>query len=46
MNPAVRAYHQLLVWDIVRRPALTRVPEQLLNPLIGKSFVVYAEHIR
>ena len=43
MNPAVRGYHQLLVWDIMRRPAVTRVPEQLLNPLMGKSFVVYAE---
>jgi SAM-dependent methyltransferase len=41
---AVRAYHQLLVWDIMKRPALTRVSEQVLNPLIGKSFVVYAEH--
>lgn len=43
-NPGVRAYHRLLVWDIMRRPALTRVPEQLLNPLIGKSLVVYVEH--
>jgi SAM-dependent methyltransferase len=41
---AVRAYHQLLVWDIMKRPALTRVSEQVLNPLIGKSFVVYVEH--
>lgn len=46
MNPAVRAYHQLLVWDIMRRPAVTRVPERLLNPLMGKSFVVYAEPAR
>lgn len=46
MNPVVRAYHQLLVWDIMRRPAVTRVPERLLNPLIGKSFVVYTEHAR
>lgn len=44
MHPAVRAYHQLLVWDIMAHPAITRVPEQLLNPLIGKSFVVYVEH--
>jgi hypothetical protein len=32
------------VWDIMKRPALTRVSEQVLNPLIGKSFVVYVEH--
>ncbi|WP_430787491.1 class I SAM-dependent methyltransferase [Actinoplanes sp. G11-F43] len=36
-----RAYHKLLVWDIVDRPAVTRVVEQALNPLIGKSVVIY-----
>lgn len=36
------AYHRLLVWDIMRRPAVTRLAEQALNPLIGKSLVVYA----
>jgi ubiquinone/menaquinone biosynthesis C-methylase UbiE len=36
------AYHKLLVWDIMRRPAVTRLAEQALNPLIGKSLVVYA----
>ncbi|HVT69355.1 MAG TPA: methyltransferase domain-containing protein [Trebonia sp.] len=41
-HPAVRAYHRLLVWDIMRRPALTRLPEAALNPLIGKSLVIYA----
>jgi ubiquinone/menaquinone biosynthesis C-methylase UbiE len=41
-HPAVRAYHRLLVWDIMRKPALTRLPEAALNPLIGKSLVVYA----
>jgi SAM-dependent methyltransferase len=46
MHPAVRAYHQLLVWDITHRPAITRVPEQLLNPLLGKSLVVYCELAR
>jgi SAM-dependent methyltransferase len=41
-NPAVRGYHRLLVWDIMRRPALTRLSEAALNPLIGKSLVLYA----
>jgi SAM-dependent methyltransferase len=41
-HPAVRGYHQLLVWDIMRRPALTRLSEAALNPLIGKSLVIYA----
>jgi ubiquinone/menaquinone biosynthesis C-methylase UbiE len=41
-HPAVRAYHRLLVWDIMRKPALTRLSEAALNPLIGKSLVLYA----
>jgi SAM-dependent methyltransferase len=41
-HPAVRGYHKMLVWDIMRRPALTRYTEAALNPLIGKSLVVYA----
>jgi hypothetical protein len=41
-HPAVRAYHRLLVWDIVRAPAVTRTIDRLANPLIGKSLVVYA----
>jgi SAM-dependent methyltransferase len=38
-----RAYHQLLVWDIMKRPWLTRVAEQTLNPVLGKSLVMYAD---
>jgi SAM-dependent methyltransferase len=38
-----RAYHQVLVWDIMKRPWLTRTAEQLLNPVLGKSVVLYAE---
>jgi len=40
---AVRAYHRLLVWDLTKRPWLTRNAEKLLDPLIGKSLVVYAD---
>jgi SAM-dependent methyltransferase len=40
---AVRAYHRLLVWDLTRRPWLTRTLEKLLDPLFGKSFVIYAD---
>jgi SAM-dependent methyltransferase len=40
--PLVRWYHRLLVWDIEKGPAVTRVSEQLLNPVLGKSLVVYA----
>ncbi len=39
----VQAYHRLLVWDITTGSPLTRVPERLLNPVLGKSLVVYLE---
>ena len=38
---AVKAYHRLLVWDMMQAPTLTRTAEKLLDPLIGKSLVVY-----
>ena len=38
-----RQYHKLLVWDIMRRPWLTRTAERLLDPVLGKSLVVYLE---
>lgn len=40
-HPLAKAYHQLLVWDIMKRPLATRLAERALNPLIGKSVVVY-----
>ncbi len=36
-----RTYHRLLVWDIMKRPWLTRTAERLLDPVIGKSLVLY-----
>lgn len=41
-NRLTAAYHRLLEWDIVAAPRLTRVTERVLNPLLGKSLVVYA----
>lgn len=38
----VRAYHRFLVWDITRRPRATRIVDAVLNPVLGKSRVVYA----
>ena len=37
----VRAYHRLLVKDIVEAPRATRLADHALSPLIGKSVVVY-----
>jgi SAM-dependent methyltransferase len=39
----VDAYHRVLVWDITTGSPLTRLPDRLLNPVIGKSLVVYLE---
>jgi SAM-dependent methyltransferase len=47
-HPLVRAYHQVLVWDIERVPVvshMTRAADMVLNPLIGKSMVLYARRI-
>lgn len=38
----VKAYNKLLVWDIEKQPPVTRIAERLLNPVLGKSLVVYA----
>jgi SAM-dependent methyltransferase len=38
---AVRAYHRLLVKDIVEAPRSTRLADRILSPVIGKSIVVY-----
>jgi SAM-dependent methyltransferase len=40
---AVRAYHRMLVWDLTKRPWLTRAAERVLDPVLGKSLVVYAD---
>ncbi|MEI2811564.1 MAG: methyltransferase domain-containing protein [Nocardioides sp.] len=40
-HPAVKAYHRLLVWDIMKRPRTTRWAEKALNPVLGKSLVIY-----
>ncbi|MET0954257.1 MAG: class I SAM-dependent methyltransferase [Aeromicrobium sp.] len=40
-HPLVRAYHRLLVWDMMKAPAATRLAERALDPLIGKSVALY-----
>ena len=42
-NRLVGAYHRVLEWDITKRPFITVAAERLLNPLLGKSLVVYAD---
>lgn len=45
-HPLPRLYHRILVWDLTARPTLTRALERALNPLLGKSVVIYAAHAR
>ena len=42
-NVAVKAYTKFLEWDIISAPPLTRLTEKALNPILGKSLVVYAK---
>jgi len=39
----VQAYHRLLVWDITTASPLTRIPDRALNPVLGKSLVLYLD---
>jgi SAM-dependent methyltransferase len=38
----VGGYRRLLEWDITEAPPITRWADRLLNPVLGKSLVVYA----
>jgi SAM-dependent methyltransferase len=40
----VAAYHRLLVREIVAQPPALRIVAKLLDPVIGKSLVVYLRH--
>jgi SAM-dependent methyltransferase len=40
-NRFVRRYHDLLVKDMTEAPWYTRVPEKVLQPVLGKSLIVY-----
>jgi SAM-dependent methyltransferase len=41
-HPLVAKYRKFLEWDIIEGPRSTRVAEKILNPVFGKSYVVYA----
>jgi SAM-dependent methyltransferase len=41
-HPLVKAYHQLLTWQITDNPLPLQLAEAVTAPLIGKSMVVYA----
>ncbi|MCD4676474.1 MAG: SAM-dependent methyltransferase, partial [Desulfobacula sp.] len=37
----VNLYHRMLVWDLMKKPKSTGFIDQLLNPVLGKSLVLY-----
>lgn len=37
----LKKYHQMLVWDLMQQPWLTTTLEKILNPVMGKSVVMY-----
>jgi len=37
----VKYYHDFLVWDMVKKSRWVRLLENILNPFVGKSFVIY-----
>ncbi len=42
-NKFVQAYHKFLCWDLMKNPAWCQLLEKALDPLFGKSLVVYAQ---
>jgi hypothetical protein len=39
----INLYHRFLVWDMMKKPLITKILEFVLQPLIGKSVVLYFE---
>ena len=37
----IKLYHRMLVWDLMEKPWLTQTLEKILNPIMGKSVVMY-----
>ncbi|MFC1516394.1 class I SAM-dependent methyltransferase [Thermodesulfobacteriota bacterium] len=37
----VNLYHRFLTWDMMKRPWITRFLDAILNPVLGKSIVLY-----
>ncbi len=42
-HPLVKKYHDLLTWEIVEQPAVLRFAGKVLDPVLGKSTVIYAQ---
>ncbi|MEX0666552.1 MAG: class I SAM-dependent methyltransferase [Acidimicrobiia bacterium] len=42
---AVRRYHDFLAWQITNRPGWVESLDRLLNPVLGKSLIVYGQKL-
>ena len=42
-HPAVDRYHDFLTWELTNRPRWTQLLDRALNPIVGKSVVLYSE---
>jgi len=40
-HPLIKIYHSFLVWDLMKKPLLTRALDGVLTPFMGKSLVMY-----
>ena len=40
-HPFARAYHKLLVWEIMKQPTALKLASKVLDPVLGKSLVLY-----
>jgi SAM-dependent methyltransferase len=40
-HPLAKAYHRLLVWEIMKNPKALQLAGKVLDPVIGKSMVLY-----
>ena len=41
----MRKYHDFLVWQITERPGWLDAVDRALNPVLGKSLVVYMQKV-
>ena len=39
----IKLYHNFLVWDLMKKPILTRFLDAITSPIMGKSVALYFE---
>ena len=40
-HPLIKAYHRFLVWDLMKKPWISRALDAVISPVMGKSLVLY-----